>query len=109
MSHFLQRTAAVIENVAIAHDTWRIRIDQPDIAGAIRPGQFLMLRLVGGNDPLLGRPYALYDTVLSAHAEPCALDIVYLVVGKQTRALTQLRPGDSISVWGPLGNGFPAL
>jgi dihydroorotate dehydrogenase electron transfer subunit len=105
----LQRTATVIENVPMARDTWRLRITEPDIAGAIRPGQFLMLRILGTSDPLLGRPYALYDAVLDSKAEPCGLDIVYLVVGKQTRALTQLRSGDPIGIWGPLGNGFPDL
>ena len=36
----------------------------PELARRIVPGQFLMLRLAGGNDPLLGRPLALYDTWL---------------------------------------------
>jgi dihydroorotate dehydrogenase electron transfer subunit len=35
------------------------------------------------------------------------LDIVYLVVGKMTRLLTEVRPGMTLEVWGPLGNGFP--
>jgi len=109
MAHFLQTTATVTENIAIARDTWRVRLDQPNIARAIRPGQFLMLRLPGTNDPLLGRPYALYDTVLNVENDPAGIDVVYLVVGKQTRALTQLRSGDSLGVWGPLGNGFPDL
>ena len=31
-----------------------------------------MLRLPVGNDPLLGRPFALYDTVLNKAGEPIA-------------------------------------
>jgi dihydroorotate dehydrogenase electron transfer subunit len=34
------------------------------------------------------------------------LDVVYLVVGRGTAALSRLRPGDRLPVWGPLGNGF---
>src|ERR1051326_4283620 len=109
MSNFLQRTAPVIENVQVARDTWRIRLEQPEIARVIRPGQFLMLRLLGMSDPLLGRPYALYDTVLTTNGDPSGLDVVYLVVGKQTRRLAQVRPGDALALWGPLGNGFPEL
>ncbi len=45
----------------LARDTYRIRFECPDIARRIVPGQFLMMRLAGGNDPLLGRPLALYD------------------------------------------------
>jgi dihydroorotate dehydrogenase electron transfer subunit len=68
-----------------------------------------MLRLTGGSDPLLGRPFALYDTVLDDRGEPVAVDIVYLVVGKLTGLLPRLKAGDSVELWGPLGNGFPDL
>lgn len=105
----MQRTVTVIENVALATHTFRIRVECPEIAAAIRPGQFLMLRLSGVNDPLLGRPFALYDTVLDNAGRPRGLDVVYLVVGKMTARLAALRPGDRIEVWGPLGNGFADL
>ena len=61
------------------------------------------------NDPLLGRPLALYDTVLSHSGEPIGLDIVYLAVGKLTRRLAEFRAGQQLEVWGPLGNGFAGL
>jgi dihydroorotate dehydrogenase electron transfer subunit len=38
-----------------------------------------------------------------------ALDVVYLVVGKVTALMTALRAGDSVELWGPLGNGFQPL
>lgn len=99
----------VLENRLIARDTYRIRLHTPEIARAIRPGQFLMLRLPGTSDPLLGRPFALYDTVLDERGNPAAVDIVYLVVGKATGRLAMLRSGDAVETWGPLGNGFPDL
>jgi dihydroorotate dehydrogenase electron transfer subunit len=68
-----------------------------------------MLRLPGTTDPLLGRPFALYDTVLDERGQPVAVDVVYLVVGKMTGLLAQLRAGDRLEAWGPLGNGFPDL
>ena len=58
------RTARVTEHVPLAERTFRVRLECPDIAAAIRPGQFVMLRLPNTTDPLLGRPFALYDTVL---------------------------------------------
>jgi dihydroorotate dehydrogenase electron transfer subunit len=109
MTHLVQATAAVTENVRLARDTYRIRFVQPELAAAIRPGQFLMLRLPDTTDPLLGRPFALYDTALDTDGQPESIDLVYLVVGKLTRLLSGLRPGDRVSVWGPLGNGFPGL
>jgi dihydroorotate dehydrogenase electron transfer subunit len=104
-----QRAARTVENVRLAERTFRIRIDCPEIAAAIRPGQFVMLRLSGTNDPLLGRPFALYDTVLDSTGRSTGLDIVYLVVGKMTALLTQVQASEPIEVWGPLGNGFPDL
>lgn len=65
-----------------------------------------MLRLPGTTDPLLGRPFALYDTVLANDGSPVSFDVVYLVIGKMTGLLTQLQPGEPIEVWGPLGKPF---
>jgi dihydroorotate dehydrogenase electron transfer subunit len=106
---FFHGPAAVRENVPLAQRTYRIRIEAPELARAIRPGQFLMLRLPGRTDPLLGRPFALYDTVLDTAGQPTAVDVVYLVVGKLTGLLAEVRSGDRVEIWGPLGNGFPEL
>jgi dihydroorotate dehydrogenase electron transfer subunit len=104
-----QRRARIIENVQLARDTYRVRFDCPAIARRIIPGQFVMVRLSGANDPLLARPLALYDVVRDANGEPSAVDVVYLVVGKMTGRLTAREAGTELDVWGPLGNGFPRL
>lgn len=96
----------VEENVQLARDTFRVRVHCPEIAERITPGQFLMLRLAGCDDPLLGRPFALYDTVVDEQGRHVGLDIVYLTLGKLTRRLAHVRPGAELDLWGPLGNGF---
>jgi dihydroorotate dehydrogenase electron transfer subunit len=101
-----QETVVVTENVELARDTWRVRFECPTLARRVVPGQFLMLRLHGENDPLLGRPLALYDTVVDASGAAVGVDVVYLVVGKMTSRLARLKPGAKLDVWGPLGNGF---
>ena len=101
--------APVLINRQLARDTWLIRLQAPELARAIRPGQFLMIRLPGHSDPLLGRPFALYDTVLDDGGQPVAVDVVYLIVGKVTGLMAELKSGDSVDIWGPLGNGFPEL
>ena len=98
----------VVENRQLATDTWRVRFDCPEMAARIRPGQFLMIRLPDCDDPLLGRPFALYDTVLDEAGKPQGIDIVYLEVGKMTRLLAKCPPGAPLEIWGPLGNGFSA-
>ncbi len=100
-------SAPILDHRQMARDTFLVRLSCPSIARSIRPGQFVMLRLPQSNDPLLGRPFALYDTVLNDAGEPIGIDIVYLVVGKMTKLLPQTKIGESLELWGPLGNGFP--
>jgi dihydroorotate dehydrogenase electron transfer subunit len=97
----------VEENLRVARDTYRVRFACPEIARRVVPGQFLMLRLADCNDPLLGRPLALYDVLPDAAGRPHFVDVVYLVVGKMTRLLAEFQAGAKLDVWGPLGNGFP--
>src|SRR5262245_28449660 len=102
-----QCVVRVLENVEIARQTFRVRLECPEMAGAILPGQFLMVRSgLSTYDPLLGRPFALYDVVCDANGYPFALDVVYIVLGRGTAALASARAGDRVSAWGPLGNGF---
>jgi dihydroorotate dehydrogenase electron transfer subunit len=102
-----QLRTTVIENIRVARDTYRVRFECPEIALRVVPGQFLMLRIAGLNDPLLGRPLALYDVIPDASGRPKAVDVVYATFGKMTRRLARCVPGDELNVWGPLGNGFP--
>ena len=94
------------ENVRVARDTYRVRFECPAIARRIVPGQFLMLRLAGCNDPLLGRALALYDTVSTADGSPW--DRRRVPGERQVHAAAgRMLPGTRLDVWGPLGNGFP--
>ncbi len=104
---FHQHSAAVLAHQRLAKNTFLVRLRCPGLACAIRPGQFVMLRLDHRSDPLLARPFALYDTVLDDNGEPIGIDVVYLVVGKMTGLLQHVRTGETLTVWGPLGNGFP--
>lgn len=104
----VQQTVEIMQNIRIARDTFRLRFECPEMAERITPGQFLMLRLAEWDDPLIGRPLALYDTVVDTYGNAFAIDVVYVVKGKFTTRLAKLLPGQMIDVWGPLGNGFPA-
>ena len=79
----------VLENVRIAHDTYRLRLGDATMARTIKPGQFVMIRPgpEGATNPLLGRPLALYDVVRDSAGTPTAFEVVYLVVGRGTAAL----------------------
>jgi dihydroorotate dehydrogenase electron transfer subunit len=104
----VHRRVPIVENLPVARDTFRLRLADATIAGAIRPGQFVMIRpgTEGSSDPLLGRPLALYDLVRDTSGAPIGFDVVYVVIGRGTAALAGRRPGEELAVWGPLGNGF---
>lgn len=102
----VQRTVRIIEHELMAKNTYRLRLECPDIAKQILPGQFFMIRLPHGSDPLLGRPFALFDIATDASGQPIGLDLGYVVVGKLTGRLAECRNGDQLELWGPLGNGF---
>lgn len=91
----------VIENIQEAQETWRMRVTAPEIARRANPGQFIMMRLEGQRDPLLGRPLAIFKM------SDTTLDMVYVPVGRATQLLTQVTSGRCLEMWGPLGNGFP--
>jgi dihydroorotate dehydrogenase electron transfer subunit len=104
--HVWQGQVVICENVPLARDTYRLRFACPQIARRILPGQFLMLRFPGCNDPLLGRPLALYDVGCDGQGDAALVDIVYMAIGRMTRLLAVREPGSRLEIWGPLGNGF---
>ncbi len=99
---------AVIDGVrAMAKDTWAVKIRQPELAQQITPGQFIMIRPQSGSDPLLGRPFALYDTYHDEHGTIVGLEFGFVVIGKLTSLMSSWKADDRVEIWGPLGNGFP--
>ena len=104
----LDATAQVVDQTRVAHDTYRLRLRCPEIAEQIRPGQFFMLRDPAGVDPLLGRPFALYDT-WDEDGRLAGVDLGYHTVGKLTARMPSWVAGEHVNVWGPLGNGFADL
>jgi len=105
----VQERAVVVEQAALAADTHRLRLHAPELARRIVPGQFFMLRFPDRADPLLGRPFALYDVWIDAAGSVQGFEFVYHVIGKATGLLSGVGPGDAVELWGPLGNGFPVL
>jgi len=69
---------------------------------AFTAGQFVMLRVSDGLDPLLRRPFGIYRVMSGGGG----VELLYQVVGKGTRILSLKRPGERLGVLGPLGNGF---
>jgi dihydroorotate dehydrogenase electron transfer subunit len=93
----------VIESAPVGRRYHRILLDAPALSASSRPGQFfhLLCRDGAGNGPYLRRPMSIWRC---GEGEP--LGFLLHVKGRGTAALARLRAGETISVVGPLGQGF---
>jgi dihydroorotate dehydrogenase electron transfer subunit len=98
-----QTRAKIIFNKRSGPERFHMRLEAPLIAKRARPGQFMMIKCSEGPGFMLRRPLAFHrigDTTF---------DCLYQVVGKGTEILSARRPGGTLDVIGPLGNGFSTL
>lgn len=102
-----QHIARVAGVRQLARDTWAVKVQAPALAAQITPGQFFMIRPEAGSDPLLGRPFALFDVYPDPDGNPAGVEFGFVKVGKMTTLMSQWTDGDEVRIWGPLGNGFP--
>jgi dihydroorotate dehydrogenase electron transfer subunit len=107
----MQFTSMILSNAEVSPGYWRMRLTAPPEFAAARPGQFVMLRVNGAIDPLLRRPFGIFDvgTYTPAHTGALVqpfLEILYRVVGKGTSMLAELHATDLLDILGPLGTGF---
>ena len=107
----MQFHSLVISNVEVSPGYWRMRMTAPPLFAGSRPGQFLMIKVSGGADPFLRRPFGIFDTgTFVTEFTDCGsqtyLEILYKVVGKGTAMLAALHSGDRLDILGPLGRGF---
>jgi len=100
--------ARVIQNTRLSPDYNVITLAAPEIAAATRPGQFVMVRSSHGSDPLLRRPFSVFEIVRSG-GTVTGLSLLSKRIGVTTRLLFDAVEGDVISCLGPLGRPFDAV
>jgi dihydroorotate dehydrogenase electron transfer subunit len=96
--------AEVVENRPLAGEGFAVSVLARGVEVRLAPGQFLQARAWEGQDPLLRRPLAPLDVRPSA--DGTRIDFLLTAVGKGTRIFQRLRPGDEVSLLGPLGRAF---
>ena len=95
-----QPMARVVSHEQIAHGIYELTLFTP-IADIAEPGQFVHVKIPGGDATLLRRPISI------ARSEESTLTLIYQIKGKGTRLLSHVGAGDFLDVLGPLGNEFP--
>ncbi len=97
----IQEKTQIIRLEHVTADIIRMTFDAPQIASMATPGQFVMIRTGGTNDPLLRRPFSISQTSSEGRFQ-----ILFKVVGRGTSLLSHCREGEYLSVLGPLGRGY---
>ena len=76
----MQFTSMILSNVEISPGYWRIRLTAPQEFASATPGQFVMVRIGGGIDPLLRR-HQIYEFInFSTQEPPTALQMTQQTV-----------------------------
>jgi dihydroorotate dehydrogenase electron transfer subunit len=98
--------AAVVSNVRLSADYNVVAFDAAEIAALARPGQFVMIKPSRGTDPLLRRPFSIFEITRDAAGRFAGLTILNKRIGVGTNLLFEIEPGARVPVLGPLGIPF---
>lgn len=96
----LEQTVQIVSNERDTDLYFRLVVRAPQIAPLVQPGQFAHVRILPLKAALLRRPFSIFQV------EGETFSILYKAVGQGTEVLSRMRPGEELSVIGPLGHGF---
>jgi dihydroorotate dehydrogenase electron transfer subunit len=98
--------APVIANRALSEDYNVLALAAPAIAANAAPGQFVMLKAGTGFDPLLRRPFSVFEIHRDQQGTIAGLSVLSKRIGPSTSLLYDARPGQIVACLGPLGRPF---
>ena len=91
--------AEIMENRPIATNIMQMRLQVPEVASLAQPGQFVNV-YTDDAALLLPRPISICD------ADDQVLTLIYAIVGKGSKWMSECVVGQEIRVSTPMGNGF---
>ena len=101
----LDVAAEVLSNTRLSSDYNVLGLAAPEIAATAAPGQFVMLKTGDRLEPLLRRPFSVFE-ILKQEGRIIGLSVLNKRIGPSTRLLFDARPGDRVQCLGPLGRPF---
>jgi dihydroorotate dehydrogenase electron transfer subunit len=93
-----QLKAPILSVIEAIPGAYLFRLEAPEIAKEAKPGQFVMVRC--GKETILPRPFSIHSV------DGGELSLLLSVVGKGTGWLSLKKKGDTLDIFGPLGNGY---
>lgn len=98
--------AEVLTNTRLSSDYNVLSLAAPEIARALLPGQFVMVKPTHGLEPLLRRPFSVFEIVRDGADRHLGVSLLNKRVGVGTGLLYDAEAGVRIGCVGPLGRPF---
>lgn len=98
--------AEVLFNRFLSEEYNVIGLAAPAIAERTRPGQFVMVKPSRFPEPLLRRPFSVFEVLKEDDGRPRGISVLNKRIGTGTRLLYDARVGDRLPCLGPLGRSF---
>jgi dihydroorotate dehydrogenase electron transfer subunit len=98
--------ARVLYNWRLSPQYNVIALAAPEIASAAQPAQFVMVKPAAGFEPLLRRPFSIFEVLRDPAGRPTAISLLNKRIGTTTGQLFDAREGQEVACLGPLGRPF---
>jgi dihydroorotate dehydrogenase electron transfer subunit len=98
--------APVIANRRLSPDYNVLSFEAPELATRVGPGQFVMVKTSRGLDPLLRRPFSIFEVLRDGDGRAHGVSILNKRIGAGTGLLAEVEAGARLNVLGPLGRPF---
>jgi dihydroorotate dehydrogenase electron transfer subunit len=101
--------ADVTANRRLSADYNVLALAAPAIAAVAAPGQFVMVKLGTGHDPLLRRPFSVFEVLRGNDGSATGITLLNKRIGPSTSIIYTAQPGQVAACLGPLGRPFTII
>lgn len=92
----------VAANIRLNNTNFLIKLIAPSPLPEIRPGQFVNIDIKNAKEIFLRRPFSVFEVDYSQNT----LSVIVKILGRGSKVLTEVEPGEKLSLIYPLGKGF---
>ena len=105
----IDASAEVIADHPLSTDYNVLALAAPEIAAAAAPGQFVMVKAGIGHDPLLRRPFSIFEILRDPGGTATGISLLNKRIGVSTGRIYAAHPGERVACLGPLGRPFTVM
>jgi dihydroorotate dehydrogenase electron transfer subunit len=92
----------ILDNIPLNSTNFLIKLQAPDTLPSIFPGQFVNIDIKNAREIFLRRPFSVFDIDHTNNT----LSIIVKILGRGSKKLTEITPGEKLSLVYPLGKQF---